>query len=333
MLKEEVAQTTKEMTYLEACREAIREEMQRDDRIFMIGEDIETGYGNLVSRGLAQEFGSERVTDTPISELAVVGTAVGAALTGMRPIAELLFADLMPLCMEQISNQAAKLRYMSGGQVKVPLVIRTQAGVWGAMGAHHSQTVHSWFVHIPGLIVVAPSTPYDVKGLMKASIRDDNPVIFFEHKMLYRTKGPVPEGEYLLPLGVADVKKQGSDITIVATSYMVQRALAAAHTLEEEGVSVAVVDPRTLLPLDKETILQEVRKTGKLVVVDEGCKTGGFASEVAAIVAEEAWGDLKAPIKRVCSLDVPMPFSPPMEQHVVPDEYRIIQAVRELVAL
>ena len=321
---------SREITYAEAIREALREEMARDERVFIIGESINYGLFG-VTAGLRDEFGSERVRNAPISEAAIVGAALGAALTGMRPIAEIMFADFLFCAMDSIANQVAKWRYMVAGQANVPLVIRAPQGSGFGMGCHHSQSPEWVFAHFPGLKVVAPSTPYDAKGLLKASIRDDNPVLFFEHKMLYRMRGPVPEGEYIIPLGRADVKREGSDATIVATSLMVHRALEAAEELAKEGISAEVIDPRTLSPLDKEAILASVRRTGRLIIAEEACRTGGFGAEVAAIVAEEAIDALDAPIRRVAAFDVPIPFSPPLEDYVIPDKKRIIEAVRGVV--
>lgn len=319
-------------TYKEALREALREEMRRDPTVFILGEDVGKYWGGAfkVTEGLAEEFGEERVKDTPISESAIVGAGVGAAITGMRPVAEIMFGDLTALAMDQIANQAAKIRYMFGGQAKVPLVIRTPFGAGVNIAAHHSQSLEAWFMHIPGLHVAVPSTPYDAKGLLKTAIRGDNPVFFCEHKLLYPMEGVVPEKEYTIPFGKADVKREGSDVTVVATLYMVHKALEAAGELEEENISVEVVDPRTLTPLDKETIINSVRKTGRLVVVSEDCKTAGVSAEIAATVAEEAIDYLDAPIKRVAEPDTPIPFSPTLEQYVLPDEKAIVEAVKEI---
>jgi len=323
----------REISYRDALREALREEMLRDPTVFLIGEDIGRYWGGAfkVTKGLAEEFGDERVRDTPISENAIIGVAVGAAITGMRPVAEIMFGDLTALAMDQIANQAAKIRYMFGGQAKVPLVIRTPFGGGVNIAAHHSQSLEAWFMHVPGLQVVVASTPYDAKGLLKTAIRNDNPVVFCEHKLLYPLTGPVPEEEYTIPFGVADVKREGRDVTVVATLYMVHKALAAAETLAKEGVSVEVVDPRTLVPLDKETITESVKKTGRVVVVTEDCKTAGVSAELAALIAEEALDYLDAPIKRVTTFDVPIPFSPPLENFVIPDEKRIIKAIKEII--
>jgi len=323
----------REITYREAVREALREEMRRDPSVFLLGEDIaEFGGSYKVTQGLLEEFGHERVRNTPISEAAIVGAALGAALVGMRPVAEIMYVDFMGIAMDQIVNQMAKIRYMFGGKARAPVVIRTQQGTGRSSAAQHAQSLEAWFVHVPGLKVVQPSTPYDAKGLLKASIRDDNPVIFLEHKLLYAEKGPVPEEEYVIPLGKADVKRPGKDVTVVATSRMVLKALNAARDLEQEGIDIEVVDPRTLSPLDEGTILESVKKTGKLVVVHEAVRRCGFGAEVAATVAEKAFDYLDAPIKRVTALDTPMPFNPKLEAFVVPDEDRIKRAVRELVS-
>lgn len=323
----------RKITYREALREALGEEMRRDSKVFLLGEDIGRYWGGAfkVTEGLAEEFGDERVRDTPISESAIVGVAVGAAITGMRPVAEIMFGDLVALAMDQIANQAAKLRYMFGGQAKVPLVIRTPFGAGVNIAAHHSQSLEAWFMHVPGLYVAVPSTPYDAKGLLKSAIRGNNPVLFCEHKLLYPIEGEVPDEEYTIPFGVADIKKEGADVTVVATLYMVHKVLKAAKQLEAEGIRAEVVDPRTLTPLDKETIIASVKKTGRLVVVSEDCKTAGISAEIAAIAAEEAIDYLDAPIKRVAESDTPIPFSPPLEQYVIPDEKAIIRAVEEVV--
>jgi len=307
--------------------------MLRDETVFILGEDVGRYWKGAfrVTKGLAEEFGDERVRDTPISESAIIGVATGAAITGMRPVAEIMFGDLCALAMDQIANQAAKLRYMFGGQTKVPLVIRMPFGAGVNIAAHHSQSLEAWFMHVPGLKIAMPSTPYDAKGLLKTAIRDDNPVMFFEHKLLYSVKGSVPEEEYTVPLGVADVKREGGDVTIVATLYMVHKALAAAEELSRQGISVEVVDPRTLVPLDKEAIVNSVKKTGRIVIVTEDCKTGGVSAEIAALVAEEAIDYLDAPVRRVAEPDTPIPFSPSLEKFVIPDENRIIGVVKEVV--
>jgi len=323
----------RKITYKEALREALKEEMRRDPTVFLLGEDIGRYWGGAfkVTEGLSEEFGDERVRDTPISENAIIGTAVGAAITGMRPVAEIMFGDLTALAMDQIANQAAKIHYMFGGQINCPLVIRTPFGAGVNIASHHSQSLEAWFMHVPGLYVAVPSTPYDAKGLLKSAIRGGNPVFFCEHKLLYPIQGEVPEEEYTVTFGVADVKREGADVTVVATLYMVHKALKAAEMLEAEGISVEVVDPRTLTPLDKQTIIKSVKKTGRIVIVSEDCKTAGVSAEIAAVVAEEALDYLDAPIKRVAEPDTPIPFSPPLEQYVIPDEKAIIKAVKEVV--
>lgn len=324
----------REITYAQAINEALCEEMTRDPGVFLMGEDIGV-YGGIfkVTEGLLSEFGEDRVRDTPISELSIVGAGVGAALTGMHPVVELMFMDFSAVAMDQIVNQAAKLRYMSGGQASVPLVIRTVAGAGRAGAAQHSQSLEAWFVHVPGIKVVMPSTPYDAKGLLKTCLRGSDPVMFVEHKFLYREKGPVPEGDYQIPLGVADVKRPGRDATLVATSLMVPRALEAARHLAAEGIEVEVVDPRTLKPLDVKTIADSVRKTGHLIVVHEACKTGGVAGEIITSVMEECFDYLDAPPVRVCGEDVPIPFAPELEQRAIPDVARIVAGVRKSLGL
>jgi pyruvate dehydrogenase E1 component beta subunit len=321
------------MTYRDALREALREEMRRDSTVFLLGEDVGRYWGGAfkVTDGLAEEFGDERVRDTPISESAIIGTAVGAAITGKRPVAEIMFGDLTALAMDQIANQAAKIHYMFGGQANCPLVIRTPFGAGVNIASHHSQSLEAWFMHVPGLHVAVPSTPYDAKGLLKTAIRGNNPVFFCEHKLLYPIEGEVPKEEYTIPFELADVKREGTDATIVATLYMVHKALAAAKELEKEGLSVEVIDPRALTPIDKKTILKSVKKTGRLVIVSEDCKTAGVSAEIAAIVAEEAIDYLDSPIKRVAEPDTPIPFSPPLEQCIIPNEKAIIKAVKEVV--
>lgn len=314
-------------------REALKEEMRRDPSVFLLGEDIGSYWGGAfkVTEGLAEEFGEERVRDTPISENAIVGTAVGAAVTGMRPVAEIMFGDLTALAMDQIANQAAKMRYMFGGQTSVPLVIRAPFGAGVNIASHHSQSLEAWFMHVPGLLVAVPATAYDAKGLLKEAIRGNDPVFFCEHKLLYPIVGEVPEEEYTVPFGVGEVKKEGSDVTVVATLYMVHKALKAASELGKEGIDVEVVDPRTLVPLDKEIIVKSVKKTGRVVIVSEDCKTAGVSAEISAVVAEEALDYLDSPIRRVAEPDTPIPFSPPLEQRVIPNEEAIIKAVKEVV--
>jgi pyruvate dehydrogenase E1 component beta subunit len=325
----------REITYLEAIREAMTQEMERDSRVFMIGEDIgEYGGAFQVSRGMLDKFGPERILDTPITELALTGAATGAALIGMRPIAEIMFMDFTTLASEQLVNQAAKLRFMFGGQITVPLVLRTPAGSGTGAAEHHSQSFENWFVHVPGLKVVMPTTPYDAKGLLVSSIRDDNPIVFIEHKLLYKTKGDVPEELYEIPLGKADIKRGGKDLTIVATAIMVQRSLQAAEELAKEGIDVEVVDPRTLRPLDTETIVNSVKKTGKVLIVHEAVKTGGFGGELAGVIAEsEAFGYLEAPIIRLAGKEVPIPYNRDLEYNSVPQVENIVEKARELATL
>ena len=323
----------REITYAQAINEALRGCMLKDERVVLLGEDIGC-YGGVfqVTAGLQAEFGPQRVVDTPISEAGFVGASVGAALTGMRPVTEIMFIDFTTCCMDMIINQMAKMHYMFGGRGKVPMVLRTNIGAGRGTAAQHSQSFHAIFMHIPGLLVVAPSTPYDAKGLMVEAIQNDNPVVFVEHKKLYIEKGPVPEEMYAIPFGQAAIKREGKDVTIVATHALVQRSLNAAGQVAKEGIDAEIVDPRTLVPLDKETILNSVKKTGRLLVADEGHKTCGAAAEIAAMVAEEAIYYLKAPIKRVTSPDTPVPFSPPLEQAFIPDEKKLIPAIKSLMA-
>ena len=323
-----------EITYVEAVRAALREEMIRDERVFLFGEDIGR-YGGAfgVTFGLLDEFGEQRVKETPISEAAIVGAATGAALVGMRPVAEIMFMDFILLAMEQLVNQAAKARFMFGGKATVPMVIRMTGGSGTGAAAQHSQSLESLLIHIPGIKVVNPSTPYDAKGLLISSIRDPNPVCFVEHKQLYKTKGEVPEGEYTIPIGVADVKRKGSDITVVAGNIMVPRTMAAAQKLAQEGIEVEVVDPRTLRPLDEETITNSVRKTGRLLVVHEACQTGGWAGEVIACVASSrAFDYLDAPMCRLAGADVPIPYNRNLELAAVPQEQDIEREIRRIVS-
>jgi pyruvate/2-oxoglutarate/acetoin dehydrogenase E1 component len=297
-----------------------------------MGEDVaEAGTPFKVMSGLVEEFGPERVIDSPISEAGISGIGLGAAMTGMRPVVDIMFGDFLTLVMDQVANQAAKIHYMSGGRLKAPLTIRTTLGATRRSAAQHSQSLHAWVAHVPGLKVAVPSTPYDAKGLLKSAIRDDNPVVFFEDKMMFATKGPVPEEEYTLPLGVADVKREGEDLTIVATSSMVYVALEAAELLEQDGVSVEVVDPRTLVPLDRETLVASVTKTGRALVVDEGHTSFGVSAELAAVLADEAFWHLDAPVKRLAALDVPIPFSPVLEDQTVPTPERVVEVTKALV--
>jgi pyruvate/2-oxoglutarate/acetoin dehydrogenase E1 component len=323
----------RELTYVEALNEALREEMAKDKRIFIIGEDIGPYWEGAfkVTKGLAKEFGIDRVRDTPISESCIVGAAVGAAMTGMRPVAEIMFGDLLTLAMDQIANQAAKIHYMFGGQLKVPVVIRSPFGAGKSIAAHHSQSLEVWFMHTPGLKVAVPSTAYDAKGLLKTAIKDDDPVMFFEHKICYTTKSQIPDEEYFIPFGQAEVKREGSDITVFATFWMVHQALEAANELAKKDIDIEIVDPRTLVPLDKETLVKSVRKTGRLLIVEEDCKTCGVGAEIAAIVAEEAFDYLESPIKRIAEPDTPIPFSPVLENYVIPDAKAIIKGVEDLL--
>lgn len=314
-----------------AIRDAIKEEMERDERVFIMGEDVRLPYYNC-TRGLINIFGEKRVRNTPISESGFIGAALGAASTGLRPIAELMFADFSFVCMDQIVNQVAKFRFMTGCKIKLPLVIRFAGmGAGAQYAAQHSQCVEAFFMHVPGLKIVTPSTPYDAKGLLKTAVRDDNPVMFFEHKGLYFTQGEVPEEEYTLPFGVADVKREGTDVTIIATMNMVHLSLKAAEKLQEEHISAEVIDPRTLVPLDKKIILKSVQKTGRVVIVDESVKTCGVAAEFMAIIMEDGFDLLKSPIKRVTTFDIPIPYSKPLEEFVIPSVERVVKAVKEIV--
>lgn len=323
----------RKLTMRAAINEALRQEMRRDPNVYVIGEDVGVFGGCFgVTAGLIDEFGPERVVDTPITESAIVGNALGAAATGLRPVAEIMFMDFVGVTMDQIYNQAAKMRYMFGGKAKIPMVIRAACGAGGSAAAQHSQSLEAWFMHVPGLKVVAPSTAYDAKGLLISSIRDDNPVIFVEHKFIYDLEGEVPEDIYTIPLGKADVKRQGSDVTIIATMAMVHKALEAAEELSKEGISVEVVDPRTLQPLDGETIIESVKKTHKVVIVHEAVKFAGPGAEIAAMIAEEAFDYLDAPIKRVAAPFTPVPFSPVLEREYIPSKEKIIAAVKEAVA-
>ena len=321
-----------EITFVESLRMTLKEEMDRDPSLMLIGEDIGR-YGGIfgVTKGLLEEFGPHRVRSTPISESAIIGSALGAAMTGIRTVAEIMYVDFTTCAMDQIVNQVAKMRYMSGGKAKIPLVIRTQEGGGRGNAAQHSQSLEALFLHIPGLKIVMPSTPYDARGLLKTAIRDDNPVMFIEHKLLYATKGFIPDGEFLIPFGQADVKRKGKDVTVIAISYMVMKALRAAERLAEEGVDVEVIDLRTLVPLDLETLLQSVRKTNRVVIVHEGCRRGGIGAEIASNIMEEAFDFLDAPIQRVGALNVPIPFSEPLENAVIPSEEEIVTAVKKVL--
>ena len=321
-----------DVTFVESLRMTLKEEMDRDPSLMLIGEDIGR-YGGIfgVTKGLLEEFGPHRVRSTPISESAIIGSALGAAMTGIRTVAEIMYVDFTTCAMDQIVNQVAKMRYMSGGKAKIPLVIRTQEGGGRGNAAQHSQSLEALFLHIPGLKIVMPSTPYDARGLLKTAIRDDNPVMFIEHKLLYATKGFIPDGEFLIPFGQADVKRKGKDVTVIAISYMVMKALRAAERLAEEGVDVEVIDLRTLVPLDLETLLQSVRKTNRVVIVHEGCRRGGIGAEIASNIMEEAFDFLDAPIQRVGALNVPIPYSEPLENAVIPSEEEIATAVKKVL--
>jgi pyruvate dehydrogenase E1 component beta subunit len=317
----------REISFVQALNEALREEMRNDPLVFVIGEDVgKLGGLFKVTKGLLEEFGPQRVIDAPLSEAAIAGSGVGSALVGARPVIEFQFLDFITIAMDQIVNHAAKLRYMSGGMVSIPLVIRAPVCAGVSLGAQHSQSLEAWFVHIPGLKVVMPSDPADAKGLLKSAIRDDNPVLFLEHRLLYSQTGPVQEGEYFVPLGTAAVKRSGSDLTIVATGRTVSLSLAAAKKLSQEGIEVEVIDPRTLKPLDSASIFQSVRKTNRLVVVNDGWRTCGYAAELMACVTEECFFDLEAPIQRVCTKDVPMPVAPSLEKAVMVSEEEIVSA-------
>lgn len=327
-----VKQEIRELTFGQAINEAISEEMRRDPTVFVIGEDVaEAGTPFKVLTGLVEEFGTDRVIDSPISEPGITGLGVGAAMTGMRPIIDIMFGDFITLTMDQMVNQAAKIHYMSGGKWKVPMVLRTTMGATRRSAAQHSQSLHAWFSHIPGLKVVVPSTPYDAKGLMKTAIRDDNPVAIFEDKLMYNTiKGHVPAEEYTIPFGVADIKREGSDITIIATSSMVHIALDAAIKLEEFDINVEVIDPRTTLPLDKETMIDSVKKTGRAIVIDEGYDQYGVTAEIASTIADSAFYYLDAPVKRMGAMNVPIPFSPVLEDLTVPTIETVVEKVKSL---
>jgi len=321
----------RELTFAQAIREAMAEEMRRDATVCVMGEDVaEAGTPFKVLSGLVEEFGKDRVLDTPISEAGFTGMAVGAAMTGLRPIVDIMFGDFITLTMDQMVNQAAKVHYMSGGKWKVPMVMRTTLGATRRSAAQHSQSLHAWFSHVPGLKVVMPSTPYDAKGLLKSAIRDENPVVFFEDKMMYKLKGPVPSEEYTIPLGVADVKREGRDITLIATSSMVQVALGAAALLAEAGISAEVIDPRTMWPLDEKTLIESAKKTSRVIVIDEGYERYGVTAELASVIAAGAFYDLDAPVKRMGAMHVPIPFSPPLEDMTVPTEQKVFEAARAL---
>lgn len=322
-----------EITYLEAVKTALCEEMRRDENVFLIGEDIGVYGGTCgVTLGMIDEFGAERMIETPVSELGYTGIGVGAALSGSRPVVEIMFSDFVTVAFDQIVNQAAKIRFMSGGNVTLPVVFRMPFGAGTGAAAQHSQCPESWFTNVPGLKIIAPSTPYDVKGLLKAAIRDDNPVIFFEHKLLYKTIGEVPEEEYVLPIGKADIKRQGEDLSIFTYGYMTGICLNAANLLEKEGVSIEIVDLRTLVPLDRQTIINSAKKTKRALIVHEAAQTGGFGGEICATIAgSDVLTSLKSPILRICAPDLPMAFSEEIEAKMIPDEADIVENVRKML--
>lgn len=321
----------REITFAEAVREALAEEMRRDPNVFIMGEDVaEAGTPFKVLSGLVEEFGKERVMDTPISEPGFTGVGVGAAMTGMRPVIDIMFGDFLTLTMDQIVNQAAKIHYMSGGKMKAPVVFRTTMGATRRSAAQHSQSLQAWVSHVPGLKVVMPSTPYDAKGLLKSAIRDDNPVVFIEDKMMFKMKGLVPNEDYTIPFGVADIKRKGEDITLVATSSMVQVALGAAEKLSQIGISAEVIDPRTTSPLDKQAFIDSAKKTSRAIVIDEGYEAYGVTAEIASVIADGAFYYLDAPVKRMGAMDVPIPFSPVLEDVTVPTEDTVFEMAKTL---
>lgn len=317
-------------TYVQAINDALREEMRRDDAVLLFGEDI-AEFGNIfgATRGLLEEFGAKRVRNTSISETAIIGAALGASITGLRPVAELMYADFTMVAFSELFHCVPKWRFMNGGEYKLPLVVRCAMGSSFGAGAEHSNCVESLFMHSPGMTIICPTTPYEAKGLLKSAIRSNDPVLFCEHKQLYQTKGEVPEEDYTVPIGVADVKREGSDVTVVAVGLMVRRALEAAETLAAEGISVEVIDPRTVAPFDKETVFRSLRKTHHAVIAEESSRTGGIGAELAAMLQEEMYDELDAPVGRVAALDVPIPYNIAMEKYVIPDAARIAEAVRE----
>lgn len=323
---------TRTLSFSKAVNEALAEEMRRDERVFIMGEDVaEAGTPFKVLSGLVEEFGTERVRDTPISEAGFTGIGVGAAITGMRPVVDIMFGDFLTIIMDQLVNQAAKTHYMSGGKLRVPLVIRTTLGATRRSAAQHSQSLHAWVSHVPGLKVALPSTPYDAKGLMKTAIRDNNPVVIFEDKLMFQEKGEVPEGEYTIPFGEADIKRTGKDVTLVATSSMVQVSLKAAEQLAKDGIEAEVIDPRTTFPLDKDTLINSAKKTSRVIVVDEGHERYGVTAELASVIAEGAFYYLDAPVKRMGAMDVPVPFSPALEDLTVPTPESVAATARALL--
>ena len=321
-----------QMTYLQAIGDALKEEMRRDDKILIFGEDV-AEFGNIfgVTRGMLEEFGPQRVRNTSISETAIIGAALGAAVTGLRPVAELMYADFTMVAFSELFHCVPKWRFMNGAEYKMPLVVRCAMGSSFGAGSEHSNCVESLFMHSPGMTIICPTTPYDAKGLLKSAIRSDNPILFCEHKQLYQTKGDVPEGDYTIPIGVADIKRPGKDVTVIAVGLMVRRALEAAEMLEKEGISVEVIDPRTLVPFDKETVFNSIRKTHHVVIAEESNKTAGIGAELAAMIQEEMYDELDGPISRVAALDIPMPYNIALEKHVIPDAAKIAQAVRAQV--
>ncbi|MDX6597702.1 MAG: acetoin:2,6-dichlorophenolindophenol oxidoreductase subunit beta [Gaiellales bacterium] len=322
----------RELTFAQAINEALTEEFERDERVILIGEDVGRAGGVYkISEGLYDRFGPERVIDSPISEAGITGVALGAAMTGLRPVVELMFGDFTTLAMDQIVNQAAKVRYMSGGALAAPLVVRTTLGAGRSLGAQHSQSLHAWFAHVPGLKVLMPGSPEDAKGLLKAAIRSDDPVVYFEDKAAYRERGPVPSGDVVTPIGVARICREGSDVTLVAISSMVTVALAAAHELEGHGISAEVVDPRSLTPLDEATLLASVAKTSRCIVIDEGHGRFGASAELAAVIARGAFFHLNAPVERIAASDVPVPFNPRLEAATIPDAERVVASARAMV--
>lgn len=317
-------------TYVQAINDALKEEMRRDDKILLFGEDI-AEFGNIfgATRGLLEEFGAKRVRNTSISETAIIGAALGASITGLRPVAELMYADFTMVAFSELFHCVPKWRFMNGGEYKLPLVVRCAMGSSFGAGAEHSNCVESLFMHSPGMTIICPTTPYEAKGLLKSAIRSNDPVLFCEHKQLYQTKGEVPEDDYTIPIGVADVKREGSDATVVAVGLMVRRALEAADILAQEGIALEVIDPRTIAPFDKETVFNSIRKTHHVVIAEESSRTGGIGAELAAMLQEEMYDELDAPVGRVAALDVPIPYNIAMEKYVIPDAARIAQAVRE----
>jgi acetoin:2,6-dichlorophenolindophenol oxidoreductase subunit beta len=320
-----------EQTYLEAIRAGLQEEMRRDSSVYVFGEDVALGGPFGVTKGLAEEFGANRMVNTPISEGTVMGLAIGAATAGLRPVVEIMFIDFITLAMDQLVNHAAKLHYMSGGQLRIPLTVRVQCGISGTMGAHHSQSLEAWLAHVPGLKVVMPATPADAKGLLKSAIRDDNPVVFIEHRGLYWSKGQVPDGDVVVPIGKATIVKEGNDLTIVALSGMIAPALAAAEELGAEGISAEVIDPRSISPLDTTTVANSAKKTTRVIVVHEAVEQGGIGAEIVTKIQQEAFYYLDMPVLRVAAPDAPVPASPPLEKSFVPGQEQIIQAVRRVL--